>query len=192
MLPCLCENLLAYASDTATPVNQAVFRTWKFIDLNAFLKLLGVSPRLIAMVLFFCVVAVVRWVATRVQSDDANTRRLTWAVALSATLVLNIYVGIYDAVLILPSLLLTAGAIGDRLRSPLFRAICVVIYILPWCSQALASHVGLQPFTLAILAATLYQCAMLRQPAGRRDQEIDTASSDNSQVASPIPPMFSV
>ena len=57
------KNLLAYASDTATPVNQAVFRTWKFIDLNAFLKLLASRRVLIAMVLFFCVVAIFRWVA---------------------------------------------------------------------------------------------------------------------------------
>jgi hypothetical protein len=111
---------------------------------------------------------------------------------MSGTLVVNIYVGIYDSVLILPSLMLTAGAIGradgPRSRSPAFGWLCGAIYILPWFSQALAQRMGVQPYTVALAAAVIFQgMALSRKRSGA---QIVGVQSDNPKVPSPATPMM--
>jgi Glycosyltransferase family 87 len=190
------KTLHTYASNTSSGANETIFRTWKFIDLNSFLKLLGASPRWIAMLLVAFVTGIYRWLSSRVRMENLNDRRLAWAIALSGTLVVNIYVGIYDSVLILPSLMLTAGAtcgaMGARSKSPAFRWLCGAIYILPWCSQAIAQWVGLQPFTIAVAAAVVWQGMALnrkRQVEQPGAQNV-AMQSDNSQVSNLAAPML--
>ena len=94
---------------------------------------------------------------------NAERFRLAWACALTATLVLNIYVGIYDSVLILPAILLSFGVFlrQNRPVPAIYVAAAIAIFMLPWCSQNLASHIGFQPFTLGLLAVLILQYRFL-------------------------------
>ena len=82
--------------------------------------------------------------------------------ALTATLVLNLYVGIYDSVLIVPALWITAEEVYRRTAAltSAFQWLLVLVFISPWISQFLARSIGLQIDTLALLAAGGYQLSL--------------------------------
>lgn len=165
--------LFGYFTKTAG-AGSAGLQTFKFIDLNSFLKLLGI-PSLMAWTMLMCVgILVLRAVcASRpgTQAESQRTLPLAWAAAITWTLVLNVYVGVYDAVLIVPSIVLTCGALirrrSDTGRNlPLrLRCLFLAIWILPWFSGLIARDFGFQPFTLALLTLGMYQLQLLRRRA---------------------------
>jgi hypothetical protein len=91
-------------------------------------------------------------------------------------MVLNVYVGVYDSVLVLPAIILTTSALlrraGDGARNlPLrFRCLLVGLWVLPWVSGLVARDVGLQPYTVALLALGIYQLHLLKSRSLRRDR----------------------
>ncbi len=87
--------------------------------------------------------------------------------AVTATLVLNLYVGIYDSVLIVPALWLTAEEVYRRTGelASTFQWLLLVVFISPWISQFLAGSIGLQIDTLALLAVGGYQLSLWGYPS---------------------------
>lgn len=165
--------LFGYFTKTANS-GGAGFQTFKFVDLNSFLKLLGI-PALMAWTMLACVgTLVLRAVLIAKPRTDQESKRtlpLAWAAAITWTLVLNVYVGVYDAVLIVPSIVLTCGALlrrsSDTGRNLPLRLRCLFLatWTLPWFSGLIARDFGFQPFTLALLALGMYQLQLLRHRA---------------------------
>ncbi len=89
----------------------------QFVDLAAFFGLLGGS-RLAGVLAVLSVACVVPFLAVAWRSYRRNAP-LAWAVALSWTLILGPYVPLYDTILIIPSLVASAGELrlgrGDAL-----------------------------------------------------------------------------
>ncbi|HMB94525.1 MAG TPA: glycosyltransferase family 87 protein, partial [Tepidisphaeraceae bacterium] len=173
--------LMQYVAFNTSSAGQTVFRTWKFIDLNSFLKLLHLPPTAIALMLLIVTIAAVRE-AMRIWhsdwKDDPDRIRLAWACALTGTLVLNIYVGIYDSVLVLPGLLLLAGTLRrrDGVEWAVYRCAAVAIFLLPWFSQIVAVWVGFQPYSLGLMILLFLQYQLLS------DQN-PSLQSDNTKVS---------
>jgi len=96
-------------------------------------------------------------------SDSA----LLWAATLAWTPVFAIYGPIYDAVLLVPALLLlVAGRLyarGPKLPESL-RFLVTAVYVVPWFTQALARATGVQIFTLTAAALGAYALHLARQP----------------------------
>lgn len=190
------DVLLAFRKST-TGADGLALRTWKYIDLNSSLRLLlgGPSPAQTGLVLVLAVAplgmlvrAWLKWDAT-----DEEGRGLLWATALTWTPVLNLYVGVYDSVLVVQSALLTAGflcsqhgwhafatpspvggaPLGWRGRDsmPPPRNLCAsgLAYVLllvamsAWFSQGLARATGVQVYTLALAVLGLYQLWLVKQ-----------------------------
>ncbi len=148
--------MIAYARSAG---GNTGFSLPKFVDLSAFTKLLLHRPDAPIWILPAAGAAVAMiflWKHKRL--SDLSI----WAMALTATLVLNLYVGVYDTVLIVPALWLTAEEIYRRTATlpSNFQWLLIAVFVSPWISQYLARSIGLQIDTLALLAVGGYQLSV--------------------------------
>jgi hypothetical protein len=151
---------------------------WKYVDLNSFLRLLLRASATIHWSLFaaaslplFLLLFRFWWFSA---AGDKDGQQLMWAGLLTATLIVNLYVGIYDAILAAPAILLGI-AVSIRRQgtlSPGFRALLLCLYLVPWVTQPIARATGVQIFTIALYAATVFLMAVdhfnafrVREPA---------------------------
>jgi len=132
----------------AVPVSHLA----KNVDANAFLQLIFGSGSRVAEVLFLlvCVVGFVAlaaawWPAGKKKASDG----LLWAATLCFTLVLSPYAPIYDSILLVFAIALSANAIPQQARAT-FHAWLLLLYMLPWVTQSFAQFLHLQLFTLAV------------------------------------------
>jgi hypothetical protein len=158
------NRLLFYS--TAATSTEAGLRSWKYADINAFMRLLlphhtqtrwAITAVVVLLVIPFIVSS---WWRLRGESR----RLLVWALTITWTPVLNIYMGIYDStILVLAGLLLTAEFYRSKLRMPLaYRCLFVLVYLAPWFTQSIAMMTGVQIYTLAVAAFGIYQLRPVR------------------------------
>jgi hypothetical protein len=160
---------------TGSPQGAAALelRLWKYVDLNSFLRLLfGLAPRLHWFLLGGTAVIampfLVRlwWVASPSQS---LAKPCVWPVTLTWTLVLNLYVGIYDTVLAALAALITMASIREKRPeaelSGSFRFWLFLLYLTPWVTQPLARTSGLQVYTLVLLGFGIQLLTMASRAA---------------------------
>jgi hypothetical protein len=132
------------------------------MDLSAFSSLLpggrswfGIS----VLAVFVCCASVALAAAWR-KSSRAKGRSsiLLWAATITWGLVLNVYSPIYDSILAVIGIIITAAVLKDspdlRLRR-LFTGIWIVVLIASWVTVQVAQSTGFQMFTVlfALLGA---------------------------------------
>jgi len=139
------------------------FRTWKYVDAGAFVHLLfpGIHSTVTAVVVIVPGMFLLRfWWRNRANPS------ILWAATLTWTLLINLYVPIYDAAIIAIPAILTADAVyrsSNRLPRT-FKAILIFLWLTPWLSQQLAQAVGFQPFSLVLAALGVYQLRLSAHP----------------------------
>jgi hypothetical protein len=147
------------------------FRLTKYVDLTAFLQLLGLeraSARFLALIVAVPPLATLAAVWLRASRARIRGRDLAWAAALCWSPVLNIYSPIYDTILAVPGLVLGASALRER--SPqgwplMFRALLALLYVTGALSPWLADGLRFQPLTVGLAAmATYLTWAALLEP----------------------------
>jgi hypothetical protein len=144
----------------ASASTSSGLRSWKYVDINSFFRLvLGNYPFLrwtMTAAVFLLVLPFLfrRWWQSDLKRGDEQS--LVWALALTWTLVLNLYLGIYDSSLVVLSVLLTTDVLYSRAgkdQSALstdYKFILLLVYVVPWITQPIARLTGFQPFTLAL------------------------------------------
>src|SRR5437763_9340338 len=75
------------------------------------------------------------------------------AIALAWTLVLNCYVAIYDSILLIPALLVTAAHLGTRIA----KVCALALWVGGWVTQATALALNIQILTICIAGFGLLQ-----------------------------------
>jgi len=156
------NRLLFFTNATAS--SEGGLRGWKYVDWNAFMRLLMPHQTQVrwaitaAIALVVIALLVVKWWRLREESQ----RRLLWALTITWTPVLMIYMGIYDStILVLAGLLLTAELFSRGYRSDslpfIFKCLLLALYLSPWFTQNIALMTGVQIYTLAIAAFGIYQ-----------------------------------
>ena len=160
---CLDYVRLLTAYIHAATGRSEIFLTWKYVDLVSFVRMLPGGHTLIGR----CGIGAIAIAAFGFVF--AQWRRglqpLVWAGTITGTLVLNVYVGIYDTTLVVLSALLTADVLLRRGRfTSGFRLLLLSLYVVPWFSQFLARVTGVQLYTLVLAGCALYQ---LRSAARR-------------------------
>lgn len=167
------DALLWWAERTA--VSPGFFRDWKYVDLNAFSRILpggrswlGVS--MIAGLSLFAILALVRtWLALPHASREAG--RLAWAAVLTWSLVLNAYVPIYDCTLLVLGGVLTAAALRDPVSGSLplrFQTIIAVCYLSAWVTQPAARILHVQVYTLVLVYSGMWLLQEIQQLRSQR------------------------
>ena len=168
-------NRLLFFSTTTTNVVTGL-RSWKYVDINFFMRLLLPNQTYVRWTIVAIVVlALIPFIVTkwwRLRAEPQS--RLLWALTLTWTPVLTIYMGIYDStIVVLPALLLTAefyksGYTSDSLPFA-YRCLLLALYLSPWFTQNIAMLTGVQIFTLVIAAFGIYQLRSAHELTPARD-----------------------
>ena len=134
----------------------------KYVDVNAFVRLLPGLPSALRVMIAVGIGVIGLWFLLptwwRLEDNDAVHRRLVWAATVTWTLVLNVYVGIYDVTLAVFAAFLAADIWwppGGLLPRDL-RVLLVLLYLVPWISQPLANATGVQTMTVVLLGMGIY------------------------------------
>jgi Glycosyltransferase family 87 len=137
-------------------------RTWKYLDVNSFARgLTGTLPILRWLIVGGVASCVLPWLVHtwwRIRKGGERLRSASWMLALAWLPVLNIYVGFYDASLVVLSVMLATEQLYRRHgRLPLsYRLLLVALYLTPWLSQPFARITGVQLYTLVLAVWGLY------------------------------------
>ena len=159
-------NTLLYFTNASTSAASGL-RSWKYVDVNSFFRLLlGRHSYLrwtmtaATFLLGLPVLLTVWWRSDREKRDEQG---LVWALTITATLVLNLYVGIYDSTLAVLSVLQTADLLYRRAGSnqsslpASYKYILLLLYLVPWITQPVARLTGIQLFTLVLALFGVFQ-----------------------------------
>jgi hypothetical protein len=101
------------------------------------------------------------WWRARLQAREVQTA--LWGLTITATVVINLYNGIYEATLVVIGIMILchgcyrAGNVGARALPPALQMLLLWLYLIPWVSQPIARAINLQLFTLLLLALVVYQ-----------------------------------
>ncbi|HEY9807640.1 MAG TPA: glycosyltransferase family 87 protein, partial [Candidatus Obscuribacterales bacterium] len=152
-------NTLLYFTNASTS-SASGLRSWKYVDINSFFRLLvGNHPYLrwaltAGAFLFTLPFLLKYW--WKSPGKQPNGQSLDWALAITWTLVLNLYLGIYDTTLVVLSVLLTTNAFHraeakNRLWLPAsYRLILLLLYVVPWITQPIVRLTNLQIYTVVL------------------------------------------
>jgi len=161
---------------------QSALLQYKFVDLNSFLQaVLGgrtsaVSGILIAITgVVTATAAVLLW---RSAEGGKAAQSLAWAATITWTLLLNVYVPMYDSVLVVIGAMLTLGAVielkwGAAVRWVL--ALCVLVFIVSWVSYDFARAHRIQLLSLVFAVLGLAQLLLLFRVTARGKAGEDAA-----------------
>ena len=159
-------NTLLYFTEASTSAVSGL-RSWKYVDINSFFRLLlGDYPYLrwtltgAVFVILLPLLFRLWWKADRKLPNDQS---LVWALTITWTLVLNLYLGIYDTTLAVLSVLLMTDVFyrqrdTDQLPlPPVYKLILLLLYLVPWITQPIARVSGIQLYTLVLAFLGIYQ-----------------------------------
>lgn len=177
--PVYLRFLEAFKHLSSTDGNHAL-RRWQFVDLNSFLHALPSGQSGITLVIFAIVaIAVAAWLARLlwISSDAVRpVQQLVWASTLTWTLLLNIYVPVYDSVLVVISATLTLGALNEIGWIDAERwttLICMLIFVVAWIDVPLAKHDTVQLSTIVFFGFGIVQLYFLRQALRALSPNVD-------------------
>ncbi len=161
--------LLAFSKSTSG--GELEIRTWKYVDLNNCLRLaIGTGSffqRPLLALIGVCPLVLLARSWWLYDQFDERLRRLLWATTLSWVPVLNLYFGIYDSVLVVQSLLITASilCLDSKSATPLissgFAYLMMALAVVPWFSQSLAVLTGVPIYTLLMMGLGCYQLGLI-------------------------------
>jgi hypothetical protein len=164
-------NLLLYVGRVSSGIQTRSFvRLWKFVDLMSFSALIpgGRSwPGLLVLFVGACwaVFSLLRiWWKSAGAGEPVTS--LVWATTITWTLLLNVYVPIYDSILIVLSIVITAGVLKDLRGKPLYRwftALWLLIYASACVAEDVAFATGFQIMTVLIAGLGILQLTALRR-----------------------------
>ncbi|MGH9883587.1 MAG: glycosyltransferase family 87 protein, partial [Pyrinomonadaceae bacterium] len=177
-------NTLLYFTNASTS-SASGLRSWKYVDINSFFRLLlGDYPYLrwtLTGAVFVIVLTVLFRVWWKADRKQPSAQSLVWALTLTWTLVLNIYLGIYDTTLAVLSVLLMTDVFyrqgdGDRLPLSLaYKLILLLLYLVPWITQPVARLSGIQLYTLVLAFLGIYQVIQFSRLADILPQPLTSA-----------------
>lgn len=165
-------NTLISFTDASTS-SASGLRSWKYADINSFFRPLLQDYSTLRWMLTggTLLIGLAVLIKTWWLSDRTNRLQqdMVWALTISGTLVLNLYVGIYDVTLVVLSVLLTSSvlyqrAVGGQTSLPSsYKLILLLLYLVPWISQPVARLTGVQILTLVLASLVAYQLVQYRQ-----------------------------
>lgn len=168
------DNLLHFANASTSSVSA--LRSWKYVDINSFFRpFLENVPTLrwaLTGGVFLIVLPFLLRLWGKTDSKQPEDQSLGWALTLTWTLVLNIYLGIYDTTLVVLSVLLLTDVFYRRKAddplplSPAYKLMLVLLYLIPWITQPIARLSGIQLYTLVLAFLGIYQVIQFNRLRG--------------------------
>jgi Glycosyltransferase family 87 len=150
-------RFLAMFGRVAGLEGQRTVQLWKFIDIGSCLQAIGGARN--GMGMFFLVpvvtvvvagLAVLLWRSAR---SGGPAQTLAWAATLTWTLLINVYVPMYDSVLVAVAVVLTLGAIDEMHWNAAMRwmaLLSIAIFSTSWVTYPIAMNHGIQVLSIAL------------------------------------------
>jgi hypothetical protein len=107
---------------------------------------------------------------------------MAWGTILTWTLLVNVYVPIYDSVLVVIAAILSLGALeemGLRHAKSWIVLLSLLIFVLSWITESFAQAHGIQLLTLVLLALGVLQWMCLQKSA-RMNRQVSLAGGGSS------------
>lgn len=164
------NELVGYGSRITTGV--VGLRRWKYVDLNSFLTML-VGQGMVLRVLVAASLVVIGIVLLarhkgRIRDPRSFDQGLLWSLTLVATLLFNVYVPIYDCVLLVPAALLAVNyklADGRKRWTHELPLLLAALHLTAWLTQPFARIAMIQLYTLVLLAFGVYLVRWMLEPS---------------------------
>ncbi len=166
--------------------NESILRRTKYIDLNSFFTvLLGASPleRGIATVATSAAFLILAWNWWRARQQAHDVQRYLWAATLTWTMLINIYVPVYDTIILVPAAALVARSLvgADKREQAGLQVWLILLWLLPWLTQSWADYLRLQILTVVLAGFGYWALSLARAgsafqvPVPRQDAFQDAA-----------------
>ena len=166
--PVFIGKIFSFASHPVGAQTDSGPNLFRLVDLSSFSHLVhgGRSwPALVVLCGFGCsAFFFLFWMWVRSSRQSAPWNSLLWAATLTWTLLLNVFIGIYDSIVIVPSLVVTAGVLRHISPGPIRRAFTILWMLTlagSWFTVMLAMTTGVQLLTLLYAALGVLQFAAL-------------------------------
>lgn len=144
-------------------------RLWKFVDLNSFLRLLFGDSVAITVAVVIAVIGCVAAVSLRGRrSRDAEVRAVVWAAGITATTVVNFYVGVYDSLVVAGALIIVFATRPRGAPQRWLPWLAAAVYVTPFVSQLTARALHLQLLTAVLVVLLAYELRILGAARGDR------------------------
>jgi hypothetical protein len=173
-------QMLRYFGKVSGIRGASRLQLWTYLDLNSAINALSENRSEIPLAMLTCIAAVIATTLAYLLWKSRGAARpaqwLAWAATLTWTLLLNIYVPIYDSVLVVIAIILTLGALRDlswNAATEWTTLLAVVIFAVSWVTESVAKAHGIQLFSIALLVLGLTQLLFLRRAI--RQESFDTA-----------------
>jgi len=147
--------------------NEAILRRSKYVDLNSFFSILlgGNSiARGIATVATAAAFLILAWSWLRSRHLSHEFQRYLWAATLTWTLMINIYVPVYDTILLVPIAALLARSLAgwSKQQQRALQIWLIALWLIPWLTQSWADYLRLQILTLALAGFGSWALTLVR------------------------------
>lgn len=153
---------------------KGMLKRWEFVDLTSFASLsLQGDSKWGHLFLLAALTSIAAWLGLLVWRTASASRpvcHLVWAATLTWTLLLNIYVPMYDSVLVVTSVVLTIGALREVRAHAAGRWIMLLgmaIFVVSWKSEEIAKAHGVQWLTVLFLMLGFSQLLLLSRALRR-------------------------
>ena len=162
--------ILSFGNSSVGVKNHSILPLAKYVDLTSFSSNIHGGRSVPGIVLFVCasLVALVLligfWWKSRWRGPAYQA--LLWAATLTWTLLLNVYVPLYDSILVVFSILITAGLrrhIPGKSTQRCFTVTWILILVCSWFSVPLSRSTSIQCMTLLLACLGVVQFVMLSQ-----------------------------
>jgi hypothetical protein len=138
---------------------QAQLDFSRYVDVFAFSTLLAHNHSLIKNLILVGAFAVGGSFLVRVWIRSRDNR-IIWATTITWTLFLNLYVPIYDSILVIPGIIVSARAlIAYHRRS--FTAAALLLFCCSWVAEPIARATGIQALSIALVLLGALQLRVL-------------------------------
>jgi len=149
---------------------QSSLLLWQYIDLRAFILSACGAGGMPERIVFITVLSMIAaWIAVLLWKSVAIGRTgqyLAWAVTLTWTLLLNVYVPVYDSILLSLAAILTLGALRDLKWSAAAGwviALLAFICVASWETDAIVVNHGGQILSLLLAVFGVIQIYLLQR-----------------------------
>jgi alpha-1,2-mannosyltransferase len=167
---------------------DSLLRRTKYVDLNSFFAILfggNWVSRILAALAICTALLLLAWACWKARDQALEVQRCLWAAAFAWTLIINIYVGVYDTIILVPAVALVAYSVANRGKQEqaALQLWALVLWLVPWLTQSWAEYLRLQAFTLVLAGFGYWALTLVREglPASSRVIEEPVAVSQSGR-----------
>ena len=153
---------------------QSALLLYKYVDLNSFLQAIAGGRTTAVTVILVAITAAVTGTAAVLLWKSARggkaAQSLVWAATITWTLLLNVYVPMYDSVLVVIGAMLTLGAVKELKWDGAVRwvmAVLVLVFVVSWVTYDFAQAHRIQLLSVAFAVLGLTQLYLLARVMAR-------------------------